>query len=178
MEETGSALPDNVPDNVVKGSFIGPEDDEKNEAGRVSAGNKKLVEQVAIINKKAEDMGRERVQLDPLSMIQTRLNLLTDFLFPPEPDEHDNFGNPERIDLEIQWNELMLANMDNALSMITRQKLLQGTPAAANPVNQVQSEPLPPNLIDIARRMAAKRNGATVEDVSAEADENDPEVNP
>jgi hypothetical protein len=119
--------------NDVTGSFIQPEleltyeaweDDQR--AKHVEAGNKKLREQTGKITGVISQMNALGAQPHPMQMLEMRLAHIVDFLMPPLVDDEGNFGNPERIDFEIEWNERVIQSLALMMQQLQRDKITEG----------------------------------------------------
>lgn len=85
----------------------------------------------------AEEMGRQKMGIDPVSTLMTRLNVFADALFGPLRYEESGRPSPEtsptRIAFEIQFETQMHELLEHARGELTRQKLAVPTGPANGP---------------------------------------------
>lgn len=119
-----------IPDEA---KYYDPDRDEKYWQA-VKAANKKLGQQQQLIAFKENQMRSQGLGLQVESVVRARLTLLIEHLMPSEPinvpedGEGGDFGNLDRIEFEIKWNEQMMEAQDASIAAHNRAVLLQGVP--------------------------------------------------
>lgn len=115
---------------LQEGSFIGvktPDEVAMEHAEeyqeRIRIGNNRLRKAQDKVNRTMERLTREQLGIDGASMEAFRHQFLIDYIYPPDLDEDGNFGNPERIDYEIEWANAVQSVLDGLLQRASEAKL-------------------------------------------------------